>query len=94
MTLVEPLLRRATFLKELRKRLVVKLTGKVDVGTSYTLALVDRLPRLLDGQLVRLVAIKGWSVADEIKTHARDARAHRSLGFVGPNCVAKRRCRR
>lgn len=87
MTLVEPLLRRATFLEEVvaelgidvrvirgraEEKAVVKVAGKADVVTSRAVAPLDRLgkwstPLLRPGG--RLVAIKGSSAGEEIKTH-------------------------
>lgn len=86
-SLVEPLLRRATFLEEIvvdlgldvqvvrgraEEKSVVEIVGRTDVVTSRAVAPLDRLgkwstPLLRPGG--RLVAIKGSSAAEEIKTH-------------------------
>lgn len=104
MTLVEPLLRRATFLEEVitelgidvrvirgraEEKAVVKIAGKADVVTSRAVAPLDRLgkwstPLLRPGG--RLLAIKGSSAADEIKTHLG------TLGRIGLSGVRVELC--
>lgn len=96
-TLLEPLLRRATFLTEvvvelsLGDRVDVVRTRAEDHDATYdvvTCRAVARLPKLLGwtapliGRRGRLVALKGASASDELAEAAKELKRHRLTATI------------